>query len=153
MRLLVFLHVVAAVIFLGNIITAAYWKLRADSIKEVQVIHTTAKNVMFADKVFTNPSILVLVGTGIVLGINGPYSMAEFNWLTTSLFLFIIMGILFIAILTPIQKRLIESSQKEFVEKNGWKPYESASNQWALYGILLTIIPLVILYLMVMKPF
>jgi len=153
MHFLVFLHIVAAVIFIGNIITAAYWKLRADRLKDAQLIHATAKNVMFADKLFTNPSILLLVGTGIILGIYGPYSMTEWNWLTLSLILFILMGIIFTTILTPIQKRLIQFSHKDYIKENGWNSYHTTSNQWAIYGTLLTIIPLAILYLMSIKPF
>jgi len=153
MRILVLLHILGAIIFIGNIITAAFWKMKADKTQDQVIIHTTVKNILFADKIFTNPSIILLIGTGIILGIHGPYSMTEWNWLTLSLLLFIIMGILFIAILSPIQKRLILFSNKKHIKENGWDSYLVASKQWAIFGSLLTIIPLIILYLMTVKPF
>jgi len=153
MRILVFLHILGAIIFIGNIITAAFWKMKADKTRDQVIIHSTVKNILFADKIFTNPSIILLIGTGIILGIRGPYSMTEWNWLTLSLLLFIIMGILFIAILTPVQKRLILFSNKKHIKENGWDSYLLASGKWAIFGSLLTIIPLIILYLMTVKPF
>src|SRR5690625_4005349 len=117
MRILVFLHILGAIIFIGNIITAAFWKMKADKTRDQVIIHSTVKNILFADKIFTNQSIILLIGTGIIIGIRGPYSMTEWHWLTLSLLLFIIMGFLFIAILISIQKRLIHFSNKKHIKE------------------------------------
>lgn len=47
------LHLIGVVLFVGNIVTAAFWKVRADLSKNPVVIHSTVKNVMLADYVFT----------------------------------------------------------------------------------------------------
>jgi uncharacterized membrane protein len=47
------LHLIGVVIFVGNIVTAAFWKVRADLLKNPSIIHSTVKNVMLSDYVFT----------------------------------------------------------------------------------------------------
>src|SRR5690625_7900264 len=103
--------------------------MKTDKTQDQVIIQSTIKNILFADKIFTNPSIILLIGTGIILGIHGPYSMTECNWLTLSLLLFIIMGILFIAILSPILKKLILFSNKKYIKKNRYNFYLIHSKQ------------------------
>ena len=42
-------------IIFGNIITAAFWKIRADLKGDPAEVHNTVKNVLLADMVFTLP--------------------------------------------------------------------------------------------------
>ena len=52
MHLWLLLHLAGVVLFVGNIVTAAFWKIRADLHKNPVVIHSAVKNVMLADFVF-----------------------------------------------------------------------------------------------------
>ncbi len=65
MSILLAIHLLAAVIFLGNIITAAFWKTRADRSGSLEAIALTTRAVLQADYVFTGPGIGLLLVTGI----------------------------------------------------------------------------------------
>lgn len=149
MRFLVFIHVVSAVIFIGNIVTVAFWKLKAEFSRDPAHIHRTAKNIMVADYIFTIPSNIGLLISGFLLAFQSSYPLTEINWLTLSLTLFIVTGILWVVCLLPLQRKMIHYSQGNWDEAN----YKKVSRTWDALGTLATLIPLFILYLMVMKPF
>ena len=66
------IHILAAVIFLGNLITTAFWKVRADRSGNLENMAMTSRSVLLADYVFTGPGIATLLVTGILLaGLSG----------------------------------------------------------------------------------
>jgi len=153
MKFLLFLHVLGVVIFLGNIITAAFWKIRADIKGDPEFIHNTVKNVMLADFVFTLPGLILIIVSGILMAVQAGYSMSGLNWLTLSLILFIFTGVLWLLILLPIQRNMIRHSAQSIEEGDISKTYRKASRYWAIFGIIATLLPVVILYFMIIKGF
>ncbi|GAB4074900.1 DUF2269 domain-containing protein [Barrientosiimonas marina] len=149
MSFLVFIHITAAIIFVGNIITAAFWKVKAAFSKDETHIHLTAKNIMTADHVFTLPGIIVLLISGFILAADSSYTLHAINWLSVSLALFALTGVIWAAILLPLQRKMIHYSGEPFNQAS----YQKASRIWDVVGSLSTIIPLIILYLMIAKPF
>lgn len=79
--------------------------------------------------------------------------MDTFNWLTLSLFLFVLTGILWLAVLIPIQRSMIRSSARSIDDGIISNKYQNVSRYWAIVGIAATLLPVVILYLMVTKAF
>ncbi|QQZ08412.1 DUF2269 family protein [Heyndrickxia vini] len=153
MGLLLFLHLLGAVIFLGNIITAAFWKIRADIKEEPAFIHNTVKNVMLADFIFTLPGLILIIVSGSLMAVHAGYSMSGFNWLTLSLVLFFLTGILWLAVLLPAQRSMIRHSAKSIETGIICKAYRKASLYWAIFGITATLLPVIILYFMITKGF
>ncbi|WP_145948708.1 DUF2269 domain-containing protein [Paenibacillus sp. Y412MC10] len=153
MTLLLFLHIAGSVLFLGNIITAAFWKVRADVRGDAAEIHRTVNNVMLADYAFTLPGLLLLIVTGSLMAAKGGYSLAGLNWLTASLILFGITGVLWLAVLIPLQRGMIRLSRQALENGAVTSAYKKLSAYWAVFGILATLLPLFILYFMVSKPF
>ena len=71
-QIILAIHILAAVIFLGNIITTAFWKVRADKSGNLESMALTSRSILFADYVFTGPGIAALLVTGILLaGLSG----------------------------------------------------------------------------------
>lgn len=153
MEVLLLLHVLGAVIFLGNIITAAFWKTRADIKGDPALIHHTVKNVMLADFIFTLPGLMLIIVSGILMAVQAGYSMSGFNWLTLSMILFVFTGALWLLILLPMQRSMIRHSAQSIEEGDISKAYRKASRYWAIFGITATLLPVVILYLMITKGF
>ncbi|GAA0379721.1 DUF2269 domain-containing protein [Bacillus horti] len=153
MKILIFLHVLGAVMFLGNVITAAFWKIRAERGKDIAHIHKAVKNVMFADYVFTLPGIILLIITGNLMAFQAGYAMMEWNWVTVSQGLFILTGLLWVIILLPNQRKMIKESEKSISLGQLTPSYKKASRIWDVCGSLANLIPLVVLYLMLAKPF
>ncbi|MDQ0919666.1 putative membrane protein [Paenibacillus sp. V4I5] len=153
MGMLLFLHVLGAVLFLGNIVTAAFWKVRAHYGKQdLMTIHLTVKNIMLADYVFTVPGILLLLIPGHMMAFQLGYSLGEWNWVTASLVLFSLSGVLWLAILLPLQRRMIRYSEESLRLGEQTAAYRQVSRKWDIYGTIGTILPLISLILMIWKP-
>ncbi len=153
MSFLLFVHLFGAVIFLGNIITAAFWKIRADVKGDAALIHSAAKNVMLADFVFTLPGLILIIVSGALMAAEAGYPMSGFNWLTLSLILFALTGVLWLGVLLPIQRGMIRLSAQALQSGVIPKAYRRASLYWAVFGTIATLLPVAILYLMITKGF
>lgn len=153
MAIALFCHVFGAVLLLGNIITAAFWKLRANQTGNPAVIHYAAKNVMLADLLFTLPGILLIVVSGTWMAERAGYSMGAFNWLTLSLGLFGLSGLLWLAVLLPLQRSMIRRSRQALETGMVDAGYRRASLLWDVFGTIATLLPVAVLYLMIAKGF
>ncbi|MFS0840829.1 DUF2269 family protein [Paenibacillus sp. 1P03SA] len=147
------LHLLGVVLFVGNIVTAAFWKVSADVTNQPVEIHHAAKNVMLADCVFTIPGLALVIVSGSILAGRANFSLAGLNWLTLSLLLFAVTAVIWVAVLIPLQRRMIRYSAECIDSGTISKAYWDASRAWNTFGIAATLLPLAILYLMVMKGF
>ena len=152
LQILLALHILAAVVFVGNIITAAFWKVRADRSGNLETIAITARSLLQADYVFTAPGIVVLLVTGIwMVGLRDWAGFQE-PWLGVSFGLLIITGIIWLAVLLPQQRRMVRLAQ-EGADAGALGPeYRRASRIWSMFGGVATLLPVLILFLMVLKP-
>ena len=152
LQVLLALHILAAVVFVGNIITAAFWKTRADRSGNLETIAITARSLLQADYIFTAPGIVVLLVTGIwMVGLRDWAGFQE-PWLGGSFVLLIITGIIWLVVLLPQQRRMVRLAQ-EGADAGELSPdYRSASRIWSMFGGVATLLPVLILFLMVFKP-
>ncbi|HEU0021936.1 MAG TPA: DUF2269 domain-containing protein [Dehalococcoidia bacterium] len=145
-------HILSAVVFVGNIITAAYWKVRADRSGNLETIALTAQGLLRADYIFTLPGIVGLLATGILMvGITG-WGRFQEPWLSISFILLVVTGIIWAAILLPLQRRMVRLAQLGAARGTPDPAYRQASKRWAILGGIGTLLPVVILFLMVLKP-
>lgn len=151
-RVFVFLHVLGAVLFLGNIITTAFWKIRQDRSSDPQQLHHMAQSIMRADYIFTIPGIMLLVIFGVLTAHSYGYSFMELNWLTLSILLFVISGILWGVVLLPSQLQMQTLSKQGIQTGKLPDAYFQYSKRWNVWGTVNTVIPIIVLFLMVVKP-
>ena len=59
-----FLHILGVVLFVGNIITAALWKTRADRSGDLATVAYAQRTVALADWAFTLPGVLLVIVGG-----------------------------------------------------------------------------------------
>jgi uncharacterized membrane protein len=151
-RLFLLTHICGVVVFVGNIVTAAYWKLRADRSGELRVIAHTADLVSGADRIFTIPGIVLIVVGGVGMVLVGPWPLLRTHWLLAGITLFAIMAVLYMAMLVPVQRTLIVESHRSLSQGALSQAYLMASRRWTVWGTLLIVIPVAIVVLMVFKP-
>ena len=152
MRILIAIHILAAVIFVGNIITAAFWKVRADKSGHLESMALTSRPLQLADLAFTMPGIVGLLVTGIwMVGITGWQRFQE-PWLGVSLALLIVTGAIWAAGLAPLQSRMSRLARDQATAGQLDPEYQKASRRWSMMGGVATLLPVVILVLMVFKP-
>jgi uncharacterized membrane protein len=152
LKILLAVHLLSAVVFVGNTITAAYWKVRADRSGNLEAIALTAQGLLRADYIFTLPGIVGLVITGIwMVGITG-WGRFQEPWLSLSFILLIVTSIIWGAILLPLQRRMVRLAQLGAASGTPDPAYRQAGKRWAIFGGIATLLPVVILFLMVLKP-
>ena len=146
------IHILASVIFLGNLITTAFWKVRADRSGNLENMAMTSRAVLLADYVFTGPGIAALLVTGILLaGLSGWERFQE-PWLGISLMLLLVTAFIWAGVLIPLQLRMVRLSQEGLVAGSLDPAYIRTSKRWSMFGGIATLLPIVILFLMVLRP-
>lgn len=142
-------HVITAILFIGNITVAVLWKSLADKSKDRLRITFTFEGIIKSDRIFTMPAVTLLIITGF--GISGllKLSTIETGWILWSIILIIISGAVYMAKVVPTQKKILELSKE--VSKFNWEEYNKLSNQWNVWGSIATIAPYAALVLMVIK--
>ena len=143
------LHVLSAIIFLGNITFGIYWKLQADKTKDRIKIADAFKNIIKADRIFTMPSVTALFIFGMGTAMQGNLSLIETSWIFWSIILLIISAYAFMGKLVPVQKQILALANNE--EKFGWEEYKKLSAKWNIWGTVAIAAPYLAVVLMVLK--
>jgi uncharacterized membrane protein len=146
------IHILGVVLFLGNIIVTAVWKMLADRTRNPPVVAYAQRLVTVTDIAFTATGAVLIIVAGQVMArefggvFGGPF------WLTLGWSLFIASGVIWLAILVPIevmQERLARSFRDApAIPDRYWR----LSRLWAVFGVIATLLPLFNLYLMIFKP-
>jgi uncharacterized membrane protein len=152
LQVLLAVHILSAIVFVGNIITAAFWKVRADRSGNLETIALTTRAVLIADRAFTGPGIVVLLGTGIAMVGLTDWERFQELWLGLSFVLLIVTAIIWLAALIPLQVRMARLARAGAASGALDPAYRRASRLWAIFGGIATLLPVVILFLMVLKP-
>jgi uncharacterized membrane protein len=143
------LHILGVVIFLGNIIVTAAWKVLADRTRDPAVVSYAQRLVTVTDIAFTaTGATLIAVSGGAMADDFGGVSGER--WLTWGVALFIASGVIWVAVLIPIQvlqSRLTRRFDGEIPNR-----YWRLARLWYVFGGLATALPVVNIYLMVAKP-
>lgn len=147
------IHVLSVVLFLGNIITGLFWKAHADRTRDPKMSAHALAGVIRSDAWFTIPSVLAIIASGVALASMAGLPLIGTGWIAASLAAFGVSGILFAAILAPLQRRLLnEALGAEAGAEWPSRAYRRMSLAWELVGLAAIALPLAALALMVFKP-
>ncbi len=149
--LLKMLHLLGVVLFLGNIIVTALWKILADNTKDIRVIVFSQKLVLVTDIVFTSTGVVLVSVTGLMLA---PYlgGLENNPWMVKGLALFSLSGILWGVFLLPIQVLQHRMAKQALISGTLEPRFWLMNKVWSLVGVIATLVPLANLYFMVAKP-
>ncbi len=144
------LHVLGAVLFIGNILVTAVWKSLADRTRNAVVIGFSQRLVTVTDFAFTATGIVLLAGTGAVMAprLGGLHDA----WLVWGVALFAAAGVLWLFVLVPVQT--MQARLARGFAHGGEIPsrYWKLARVWMAAGGVATLLPLAALAVMVMKP-
>jgi len=146
------LHILGAVIFLGNIIVTGWWKVMANRTKNPMVVAFAQRQVTLTDFVFTAGGVVLILATGIGNAVLHQLDYWHVRWLAWGLWLFIISGVIWVTILIPIQIKQARMARN--FAKGGPIPdeYWRLGKLWIIFGTVATVLPLINIYWMVFKP-
>ena len=150
-NLLKLLHILGAVLLLGNIIVTAWWKAMADRSRDPVVLAFAQRQVTLTDIVFTAVGVLLLGGSGYAMVFTGPWSL-ETPWIDWGQTLFLATGLIWVGILIPIQ--VAQARMARAFAGGGEIPvrYRQLSALWMGFGMVAVVLPLAAFSLMVLKP-
>jgi uncharacterized membrane protein len=147
------LHVLAVVMFIGNITTGLFWHRHALRTRDPRLIAHVMDGIIRSDRLFTVPSVLVILATGILAAIQGGFPILGTSWILWTLVLFALSGAIFMARLAPLQRRLQALAEAGATSgKFDFEAYRRMSGQWDVWGAIATLAPIVGIGLMVVKP-
>jgi uncharacterized membrane protein len=145
-------HVLGAILFVGNLLVTAVWKTLADRTRDGRVIAYAQRMVGVTDVAFTGLGAVVVLLTGLLMIIPYGIEMWRVPWLMWGLGLFMVSGLLWVMVLVPVQIRQAKLA-RGFAE-GGAIPddYWRLARVWAIFGTVATLLPVVNVFLMVYKP-
>lgn len=147
------IHVVAVIIFLGNIFTGLYWMHQAYATRNLTIIYHTWKALIRSDQYFTIPGVIVITAAGVIGAIQAHYPLLRTGWIFWAIVLFSISGAVFGWVLYPLQKRLRQLTELAVsgVQSFDWTSYNQMYKRWEIWGLVALVAPVLALFMMVMK--
>jgi uncharacterized membrane protein len=146
------LHVLGVVLFLGNLVVTAWWKLRADRSGSPRLVAFALRQVQLTDRVFTLGGALLLLVGGIGMLAQSGGELLEHGWLMGGISLFVFSAALWAVVLLPLQAQMRRTLHGVAADAALPGDYLRLSRYWALAGGAATLLPLLALWLMVIKP-
>lgn len=146
------IHVIAVVLFLGNIITGLFWKFHADGAPRPKVIAHAFAGIIRADRWFTVPSVMIIVAAGIGAAIQARFPILGTGWIFWSLCCSRSQGLSFqpgCAFAGSHSGLALKGAEKEEMD---WHLYHRLSRSWEFWGLAAIVTPIAAVALMVLKP-
>ena len=150
--LMKYLHVLGAITILGTGTGIAFFMLMAHRSRDVALIAATAATVVIADMLFTLTAVILQPITGGVLMALSATTLAE-RWLVTSLALYAVAGLFWIPVVF-MQIEMRNLARTALVQQTPLPPrYFALFRRWFCFGIPGFGSVMIILWLMIAKPF
>lgn len=146
------LHLLGVVMFLGNIIITGWWKFMADRTRNPQIIAFAQHQVTLTDYVFTAGGAALLLAAGWGNAALHGMDIFSMRWLSWGFCLFSISGLIWVAVLIPIQIRQARMARQFAQGSSIPETYWKLGKRWYVWGSIATVLPLLNLYWMVFKP-
>ncbi len=144
--LLKYLHVLLAITAVGSNITYGVWKTLGA--REPAHAPFALRGIAFIDNRVANPAYGLLLITGLVLLAVGEVGFR--GWVIAALILFALLIVVAVGFYSRVVRQQIKVMDAEGVASVAFKRLDS---QAMTYGIISLVIALLIVFLMVVKPF
>lgn len=128
--LLKLLHIAAAVIFLGNITTGAFWVRHAARPRRPDRLAEAMDGIVRSDAVFTLPAVAVLAASGIGTAMAAGFPL-DAGWIAWGAGLLAVSGLLYLP-LAFLQRRLRDVARRA---GDRWEACAPLLLRWNVLGL------------------
>ena len=146
------LHIFGAMMFIGNMIVTAFWKVLSDRTRDMKIVAFSQKTVNVTDFIFSSVGVFILLASGLLMADRLPTADAEQPlWLVWGIRLLITSVCLWTVVLLPIQAKqaiIVRHFASEGIPDLYWK----LGRIWLFVAVIAIVLPLANLYFMVYKP-
>ena len=139
-------HILSAITALGSNVTYAYW-LRAAGTDRSRLVFAI-EGVRRIDRTFANPAYVLLLLTGVGMVATGGYDVTR-GWLATAIGLYVLTAVLGGAVYAPTIRRQLAEAERDPASA----AYRAVAARSTFLGVLTIANDVVIVALMVLKPF
>jgi uncharacterized membrane protein len=144
--LLKWLHVVSAIALVGTHATYGFWIVRAS--RHPEALPFTLRNVKWIDEHIALPGFAVLLLSGLGMAFLAP-SLFRVAWMNLGMILFFLLLLVHLLVYRPTVIRMIRLLETQDINSS---EYQAAAHREANLGIGMTVVMIVVVYLMVIKP-
>ena len=142
------LHVLGAVLFLGNIATGALWGAFAVASREPCTVRFALSTINWSDAAFTGPGVLLVMYNGLVMaGSLGGVGANRFTQWGLAMFYGVILA--WILSVVPDQHRILALADEAAAPG---PQLRKAVLRWNVIGSVAGVLAVAVLILMVLKP-
>ncbi|MDZ7631077.1 MAG: DUF2269 family protein [Gemmatimonadaceae bacterium] len=146
LRALKVVHVLAAILFVGNVIVTGVWSAIMFRQRARADFRVAARAIVITDWVFTLGGAMLLIASGVGLAIGRGYPMWETRWTREAILALGLSTAIWLTVLVPAQRRLLQLAPDADAELS--RVYQ----RWNITGWLATIPLGWSLWCMVYKP-
>jgi uncharacterized membrane protein len=147
-----YLHVLGAIVILGTGTGIAFFMLMAHQSRDPAFIARTAATVVIADMLFTLTAVVLQPITGALLMMLSATALTE-RWLMISLGLYAVAGLFWVPVIF-MQREMRDLARAAVAQHQSLPPrYFALFRRWFLFGIPGFGSVMIILWLMIAKPF
>ena len=100
-------HLVAVVLFLGNVTFGLFWVAHAERTRDARLIAHAMEGIVRSDRWFTLPGVALIVVAGVAAASAGGLPLLRTPWIAWSIAFFALSGLVFGIGLAPLQRRII----------------------------------------------
>jgi uncharacterized membrane protein len=150
-RLLLFAHVLGAVVALGFSLSYGLWLSRGE-VEGAERRAFALRTVSWIDRRVTTPAYVVQLVTGLALVFLIDASLLRAAWLELSIGLYAAIVILAMAVYAPAYRRQTALAERLAAGEPVEPEYAVAAGRATRFGVLVTLLTVLILFLMVWKP-
>lgn len=144
--LLKWLHILSAIVAVGANVTYGIWIARAS--RNPAALPFTLRGIKLIDDRIANPAYGLLLVTGLLMVFVGRLQLT-IPWLLTALVLYVFVVLVGLLGYTPTLRRQIRVLDSEGFDSPN---YQALASRGTILGIVVTILAIVIVFLMVVKP-
>ncbi|NJO14447.1 MAG: DUF2269 domain-containing protein [Thioploca sp.] len=145
-------HIFSALLLFGTGIGSAFYKFVTDRSGNLPAIAVTNRHVVWADWLFTTPTVIIQPITGIWMALLAGWPLTS-GWIKWTLILYVLVGLCWLPVVY-LQIAMQHMAEKAIAADTTLPPiYSRLMRIWFWLGILAFIMMLAIIYLMVFKPY
>lgn len=139
-------HVLAAIVAIGANVTYAVWLRHAGLDRDR--LPFVIRGIRRVERTLANPAYIVVLLTGVAMIVVGPFSISA-GWVQAALGLYAAAVLIGIFLFAPALRRQLAEAERDPQSPD----YAAAARRGNLLGVLTVSVVLVIVWLMVAKPF
>lgn len=151
-QVFLFLHILGAITAVGPTLSYALW-VRLGERGSAAERSFALRGISWVDSHLATPAFMAQAVTGIVLILLLEIDFFQTAWLILGVSIYVVLTVFAITAYAPVIKRQVGLAERVAAGEEGMAgEYAEVASRARAYGIVATVLVLVIVYLMVVKP-